>query len=86
MSWSADVFVCWHPELDLEKSTINRSDLILVFTNSSRREFSPLSPGFAFWNHWSIILDIPSPSLALPSTDSSTKKGEKKITWSLSLS
>jgi hypothetical protein len=36
-----------------------------------------LSPGFAFCNHWAIILDIPSPSL-LPSTTLQQKKVKKK--------
>ncbi len=39
---------------------------------------SPLSPVFTFYNHWSIILDIPSPSLPLPSRTLQQKKVGKK--------
>jgi hypothetical protein len=40
---------------------------------------SPLSPGFAFCNHWSIILDIPSPSLQESLETSFTTLPKKKV-------
>jgi hypothetical protein len=44
MCWSTHCLVYWHPEVVFEKSTSNRSDLILVLSNArrSRRSCQPL--------------------------------------------
>ncbi len=58
--------------------SIDRTSFLWTLTRTETGgRIRPLSPGFVFCNHLSIILDIPSPSLHFLH-DSSTKKGGKK--------
>jgi hypothetical protein len=59
---------------------IDRTSFLCTLTRTETGgRVSPLSPGFAFCNHWSIIFDIPSPSLPASFTTLPQKKVGKKI-------
>ncbi len=61
------------------RSIDRTSFLCALMRTEAGGRVSPLSPGFAFYNHWSIILDIPSPSLQESLEVSFTTLPKKKV-------
>ncbi len=74
---------------NLEQSTVPQFLCLLMCPEAGGR-VSPLSPGFVFCNHLSIILDIPSPSLPYSSFTTQQKKVKKNhldlsLSWQIIL-